>query len=583
MKGARLAAIRVVQNGIAVRRLATTFMLEVSFTHRSPAMAALLANAIADSYLNEVHEAKYLATQRSTTWLMERAAALGQQVQSAERAVADHRARHGLLSTRPASLTEQQAGEINTQLVTARAQSVERKAKYEQARGFLDVGRIESMTEAMSSPVILSLRNSEATVAREEADLLTRYGPEHPSIVKMRAQRTDLRRQISVELNRIVGSLKTDYDLALARERSLERSLTEMQTDSQPVIRLRELEREVNASKALYEALLARSKEAEQQSGAPTAESRVIAPALAPTVPSSPNRSGVLMLALFGGLGAGIALAFLLDHIESGLLTIEQTEQALKLPVLSIVQELAAKDRPSLEGEPMPIPEIVWRKPLSRFGEAIRTVRVSTQMSDIDNPPRLILVTSALPSEGKSMMVQSLAYSAATSGRVLLMDCDLRHPSTTHAFKLDKNPGLTDLLSGRAQPQDVLVAGPLANLTILPAGSTAHHPPDILGSEKLASLLQIVRNEYDLVLIDAPPVTPVIDAPLLAKRVDKIVFVVRWRTTPQEIVMRALATLDIGRQKIAGVVLNAVQLQKMSGYSKNYVYYKNSYDKYYQE
>lgn len=577
---AQLQAARAVQGGTTVRRVATTFFVEISFTHHNPALTAQIANALVEAYLKDVLEARRQSAQRSTAWLSDRAAQLGQQVQTAERAVADHRSRHGLVSVKPASIGEQQAVEINSLLIAARAQVVDKKGKYDQARGILEGGRIESMAEVMASPVILSLRSTEAGVAREEADLLTRYGPEHPSIIKIRAQRSDLRRQISTELSRVVGSLKTDYDLALAREQALEQSLGETRSDSQPVIRLRELERELNASRVLYEAFLARTKEAEQQSGAPTVEARVVAPALQPSSPTFPNRQGILMLALFGGLGLGIALSFVLDHIENGFLALEQTEKVLQLPVLAMVQHLEDRDR-RFENGLVSIPEIVRRKPLSRFGESIRSIRVTTELSDAEHPPKLILVTSALPSEGKTTIVQSMAYSAAGSKRVLLMDCDLRHPSAMSAFDLKGGPGLTELLAGTAKSEDVLVAGPIPNLKILPAGASTQHPPDVLSSEKLGKLLQTFRDEFDLVLIDAPPANLVVDAAILSRLVDKIVFIVHWRTTPKDIVQRALTSLGQPRQKLAGVVLNDVQMKKLAGYSKNYAYYGKKYDTYY--
>ncbi len=576
----KLNAVRAVQWGTAVKRVATTYFLEISFTHPNPEMAAKIANALVEGYLSEALEAKYQSAQRSTAWLGERVMQLGQQVQNAERAVADHRLVHGLLGTKTASIGEQQAGEINSHLVGARAQVVEKQAKYEQARSILDNGRIESMAEVMASPVILNLRGAEAGVAREEADLLTRYGPEHPSIIKIRAQRSDLRRQIAAELSRVVGSLKTDYEMAMARETTLGQNLGEMRSDSQPLIRLRELEREANASRALYEALLARTKESEQLSGAPPVEVRVIAPALQPPAPTFPSRQGVLALALFGGLGLGVALSLMLDHIENGFLAVEQTERVLQLPVLAMVQHIGEKDR-QIEGGLVTIPEVAWRKPLSHFGESIRSIRVATEMSDLDNPPKLVLVTSALPSEGKSTIVQCMAYSAASSKRVLLIDCDLRHPSTTRAFKLDGARGLTDVLAGVADPHEVVKTGPVANLSILSAGSSADISPDILGTDKFANLLQTFSKEYDLVLIDAPPAKFVIDSAILSRRVDRIVYIVHWRTTPQDVVLRTLASLDRTREKIAGIVLNNVQLNKMAGYSKDYAYYGKKYDKYF--
>jgi polysaccharide biosynthesis transport protein len=382
-----------------------------------------------------------------------------------------------------------------------------------------------------------------------------------------------------------VSTLRTDHEFALKKEQSLEAGLKELtgadHRNDAAVIRLRELEREAQANKVLYESLLSRFKEAEQQSSLPTAQSRVVAPALRPSVPSYPSRQRVLFLALAGGLILGFGAAFLLESVENGFATIEQVERTLQLPVLAMVPQLADSER-RIQGHAVPIPEYVVRKPLSPLGESVRSVRVSTQMSDADQQPRLMMVTSAIPSEGKTTIALSLAFSAALSNqRVLVMDCDLRHCSTSKYFKLTDGPGLTDLLLGQATSDQAFRRGPIPQMSILPAGTPTRQAPDILGSETMRALLDALRSLYDAVIIDAPPLTPVIDSALLSKHVDKVVLVVRWRTTPREIAARAVAAIDRPRQKIAGVVLNNIQPGRMSSYSPYYRYYHKRYQTYY--
>jgi polysaccharide biosynthesis transport protein len=582
---AQLRVIDAVQRALTVKRLAATYFLEISFTHTSPETAANLVNAIADSYLDEQLDARYQAAQRAAGWLGERVVTLRQQLEVSEKAVAEHRGKFNLVSPKGGTLSDQQAAEINAQLVAARAQAVEKKAKYEQARGILESGKIESVAEIMQSPAIVSLRQQEAQAAREEADSLTHYGPEHPAIIKIRAQRNDLRRQIRAEVSRLVSTLGTDYEFALKKEQSLDAGLKELtgadHRNDAAVIRLRELERETQANKVLYESLLSRFKEAEQQSSLPTAQSRIVAPALRPAGPSYPSRQRVLMLALAGGLILGFGAAFLLEYLEDGFATIEQVEQTLQLPVLAMVPQLADRER-RIQGHLVPIPEYIAHKPLSRFGESVRSVRVSTQLSGADQQPRLMMVTSAIPSEGKTTIALSLAFSAALSHqRVLVMDCDLRHSWTSKYFNLTEGPGLTDLLLGQATAEQAFRRGPIPQMSILPAGTTTLHAPDMLGSETMSALLQVLRPLYDAVIIDAPPLTPVIDSALLSKHVDKVVFVVRWRTTPRDIAARAVAAIDRPRQKIAGVVLNNIQLGRLSSYSPYYSYYHKRYQNYY--
>lgn len=472
--------------------------------------------------------------------------------------------------------------------MAARAETVQKKARYEQATKIMEGGAgIENVAAIMDSPVIAGLRAQDAAIARTEADLLTRYGPEHPQIVKTRAERADVRRQIRAEVGRVVQTLKTDYDFALQKEKSLEQSIEELtgadQRNNSAVIKLRELERQAQSNRLVYDTLLTRFKEAEQQTSLQTAKSRVIAPALKPGTPRYPPTQRFLILALLGGLGLGIGVAFLLEYLENGFTTIEQVEAALKIPVLSMVPMISDRER-AIDGKMVTIPDYVGLKPISRFGEAIRSVRVSMQMSNIDVPPKMFMVTSSIPSEGKTTLTLSLAVSAAVSGqRVLLLDGDLRHPSSSKYFNMHEGMGLTDLLTGKAQPENVFVRTPHAGLTFLPAGTTTRHPPDVLGSERFKSLMIALRKNYDIVMIDAPPLTPVINSAILANVVDKVIFVVKWRTTPVGVVERALQILDNPRDKLAGIILNHTQLDIAATYAPYYSYYHKSYQKYYQQ
>ena len=583
---AELDAIHAVLGGTSVNRIGSTYLINVAYTHADPAVAALVANGVAEAYLTEQFEAHFQTSKRSADWLGERTAALRQQLEASERAVAEHRAKYNLASPKSGSLSEQQATDVNAQLVAARGQTVEKKVLFEQASRLTGGNaKIESVAAVVQSPIIAALRQQEADIARQEADLLTRYGPEHPNVLKIRAESRDLRRQVSTEVGRVVANLKNDYEFALSKERSLETTLKEL-TGSEgrndaPIIQLKELEREAEANKTLYETLLARFKEAEQQQSLQAAESRVVSPAVAPGGPSYPDKRRVLMVATVLGLTLGIGLTLLLEHLERGFSTVEQTEAFLQLPVLAAVPRLSVAEC-KIDQQALSVPEFILKKPLSRFGESIRSARVSAQMSDVDNVPKVLLVTSSVPSEGKTTIALSMAYSAALANqKVLLMDCDLRHPSTTKYFDLGEGPGLTDFLLDQKAAKHSFFRGPVPGMTLLPAGTTTLHPPDLLGSEKFKQLLAAMRKPYDVIIIDAPPVTPVIDSVLLSQVVDKVVLVVHWRSTPRDVVARTINSIHDGRNKIAGVILNNAELGQMSRYAGYYNYYNKTYDKYY--
>ncbi len=329
------------------------------------------------------------------------------------------------------------------------------------------------------------------------------------------------------------------------------------------VIRLRDLERQSQADKALYESLLSRLKEAEQQTSLPpAAETRVIAPALEPRTPSFPDKKRNMIIALLGGVAAGLGLALLLERLERGFSTLEQLKSGLRRSVLAAVPKLTPRERQS--GDTLlSLPEYMLQKPLSRFSESVRSIRLSVQLANPDDLARVLMVTSSISGEGKSTIALCLAHSAAVAGkRVLLIDSDFRHPSLSKDLLKESGPGLTDLLTDDKLDRDAYCREIAPNMSFLAAGTVTGHPPDFIGSEKLRMLLQELGAGYDLVVLDTPPVIPVVDSILLSRLVDRIVFVVSWRTTPRYVAERAVNSLDERDRKIAGIAFNNVAFEK---------------------
>jgi succinoglycan biosynthesis transport protein ExoP len=576
-----------VEAGMTVRRVATTYFIDVSFSHLDAAMSASIANAIAGAYLDEQIEARYQAAQRATGWLSDRVVALRVQLEASERALSEHRARYNLAKPEAGSLAEQQATEVNAQLVAARAQTVEKKAKYEQAQRILDGGAgIDSVAAVMDTPAIAALRGQQATITRQRAELLTRYGPEHPAIVKIRAEHADIEKQIAREVGRVVQTLRTDYEFAQKKEDSLEGSLSELtkshDAQEQTIIRLRELERDVHSNRTLYDAVLARFKEAEQQTSLQNAESRLVAPAFTPGRPSYPQTGLFLLAAIAGGVILGLAVIATLEFLEKGFTGAVQIERMLGLPVIALVPQLEEKEL-TIEGRPAPPHKYAALKPQSAFGESIRSARLLTQSAGDGRRSKLILITSSIAGEGKTTMALSFAMSAAISSgqRVLLIDCDLRAQSASRQFNLFQERGLTDYLGGTIESSPALYPTTVANLTIMPAGSATENPPDLLGSEEMAIMLQSLRDGFDVIIMDAPPLLPVIDSVVLAGLTDRILLVVGWRKTPRNLVSRAVQLIEPAAHKISGVALNGARMEQLASYDPDNTYYHKSYQAYY--
>jgi exopolysaccharide transport family protein len=574
---------------VGVSRAGQAHVLDVSCTSADPNKAARLANAVADAYVVDKLDARFDAAKRASAWLSDRLVELREQLRNSEEAVNQFRIENNLQSGPGATLNQEQLAQMNGRLVSARADAAEKKARLELLQRIQSGGgNVSALPDVMNSGTIADLRKQENDLTRQEADLLTRYSDRHPSVVNVRAQIADVHRAMSAEIARLAANIKNEYELAKASENSVENTLREVtgQTDldNSKAITLRELERTAAVNKTLFEDFLQRAKVTQEQSTFEARDSRILSAAQPPDGPSSPNTGRTMLLAMLLGLCAGAGGGFLIEKLNAGFTTPRQVEGLLEMPLLASISKMESRDLTS-DGKILAIPQYPLVKPLSRFSEAFRSLRSAIQMSDVDNPPKVIQITSTIPGEGKSTIAMTTAASAAQSEqKVLVIDCDLRHPSISRYFGADEALGLVDYLVGKADLDKVIGYDEGLRLWFLPAGSKTQNPADLLGSEKLRSLIERFRTEFDLVLVDTPPMGLVVDPLILSHLVDKVVFVVRWASTAREMIAHSIQRLS-GHRKVAGVVFNYVidaQAQKYGKYA--YYYYGGRYyKKYYSE
>ena len=567
-----------------------SFVIDISFTSENPRMASRVANTLSDLYLVEQLEAKFEATKRATDWLNERLGALRERVEGSEGLVEAYRAEHGLVvAAAGVTIDEQQLSAINTQLTVSRADLAEKRARFRHVNELLQSGAgVESLAEVLASEVIGDLRQRQAELAREQAELESRYGDRHPHMIKIRAQHTDANQQIESEVKRIVGNLEHEVSVAHSRTRSFKTSLDQLRgrRSSEQVarIRLRELERESKANRTLYESFLGRFKETSQQSGIAEADARLISRAAVPVNPSYPKKGLFAVVGLLFSVGVAFVAVFVLERLDNGFRTGAQLEQTLGLPHLASVPELSVQDR-TVAGETLAPETYVLAKPLSAYSEALRSLRSAVLLSNVDDPPRVIVLTSALPSEGKTTMALSLGRSAAASNvRTIVIDADLRNPSVARTLGLKPKAGLVEYLAGQVSLDEVLIVDEASGLFVLPAiaGSSPASPPDLIGSASMRSLLEKLKTEFSLVLLDSAPVLVVSDTRILGQISDKLVFIVQWEKTPRgatEEAVHALRQFDVD---IAGVVFSRLDLRRHAryGYGDSYSYY-GKYSGYY--
>jgi capsular exopolysaccharide synthesis family protein len=543
-------------------------VIRISFESEDPETAAAAANAIADFYVVAQLEAKFEATKRATTWLSERVEQLRDEVESKEQIIEEYRAQSGLLQGgRDSTLTAEKVSELNAQYVLELANLAEAEARLHQINRLLKTsGGLESISEVLRSPLIQDLRTEESRVEREIAEFSEEYGERHPKLINARAKLRDLRAKIEIEVDRVIQGLRNEVAIARARSSSLARSLESVKLEvagsNKRKVQLRSFEREANASRTLLENLLERTKETSSQQSFQQADASVLSYSPVPKLPSYPKKRIIVPLILIAALLLGIALAFVMEQLDLGFRSAEQIVRLFGVRSLGLVP-LTSK-LSTMGKTPQ---DYILENPQSAFGEAVRSLYTNVLLSDVVHRPKLLLVTSSLPREGKTTMVVSLARMLASLGqRVLIVDCDLRRPTTHKALKIEAGPGLANCLSEGIRPEDVIQVDEASGAHILQAGTPHGYSPDQLDSDAMQRLLKNLSRKYDLVILDSAPVMAVADTYFVARLADKTIFVVHWAKTRREVVGLALKQLVAAGADLGGVLLTMVDVKSHAQY-----------------
>ncbi|HXC56179.1 MAG TPA: polysaccharide biosynthesis tyrosine autokinase [Rhizomicrobium sp.] len=581
----RIATIARFTGRMAASVADGTSVITIQFASHDPAKAALIANTVADSYITDQLDAKFEATRIANAWLSERLGSLRKRVSEAETEVADYAAANHLqvLNDAGQTLQNQRLAQLNDELLKARTDFAEKQTRLNGVRAVLARGgSVEAIPELMNSAVFQGLRTQRAVLLQQQSQLSSTFGARHPEMIKLTEQIASINLQINGEIQRIISALQSDVSVSAAQLAVVEGGLKDAEgqsnTASQADVHLRELQRNADSAKSLYEAFLKRFNELGEQGTLQTTQARVIGRATVPTTPSYPRTPLFLMGSLAAGLFAAALIAFLLEQLDRGLRTREQIESELGLPMLTNLPLVDATEL-TWEGVKHTPSEIVVHKPLSAYNEAFRMLRAGIQLSNVDQEPKLVLVTSALPNEGKSTGVLSLARSSAQSGaRVLLIDGDIRRPSIEKilGFGNEKGLGLVQCVRGEVQIHEAIIQDTITSLHILLPGASVSNPSDILSSAAMRNLLAAAARSYDLVLIDSSPILPVIDARLLARICDTTVFFIRWEDTPRDAAQEAVRLLQSFGAPIAGVALSMTDRKRQTRYG----YYGDSYSYY---
>jgi capsular exopolysaccharide synthesis family protein len=580
-------AVNILLGRLSATRIEYTNVIVISVRSLSPVLAARIANEFPEAYIEDQLQAKFDATRKATDWLMEQLGEQERKVAESERAVEIYREEHGLTKGAQTVLLTEQLSELNSQLIVARAQRVEVQARLEQVQRLLDNENegIEASREVLSSQLIQQLRNQEAEVLGRATELSVEFGPKHPRILQINAEIQDIEDRIDAEIRNIAVGLQNELELARAKADSLEQSLQEAETaagaQNREAIQLRALEREAAANRALFETFLNRFKETSSTQGMETSDSRVISAAQVPAGPSYPNRKRIFSTFVLIGLLAGCALVIVLNQMNPGLLSPEQVERALGLHVIGLLPSLGSGGQPHKH---------LLENNSSAFIEALNSLRVSLQLSDPDALAKVIMITSSVPEEGKSTLAITLAMMLGQSGKsVLLVDADLRRTGVERLLGLSGDaPGLTDLvIEPEANMRDYIVRLEESGLDFLRSGKAWHASAgDIFSSRRMENIIATLKEQYDYILLDSPPVMAVADARVIGQLADKTLFVVRWNKTPRKVARAALDLVFKSGADIAGIVLQQVDVKRygrLGHGGSGYYYHYGRYAQYYHD
>jgi polysaccharide biosynthesis transport protein len=605
------AATTLLRN-LQVNRLGISFIIEVNYRWRSPERAAQIANAIADAYITDQMDAKYEIQRRASDWLQKRVNELRQQAAASEDAVNGFKAANNMVAAGGTLLKEQEVAELNRQLVTAREKTSESLARLNRIGSVLsradlggtpvDGGRSDpsvdgTVSDVFNNAIITKLRQQYLDLVNREAEFSVRYGKDHAVVVNLRNQIRDVRNSISNELKRLAESFKSDYLISKQRQDSLEQDLAKSVNQSQETNKaratLRELESGAQSTRSLYDLFLQHYMESLQQQTYVSTEARVVASATPPEQKSSPKTVLVLALSVLGGLGSGAGLGFLRDIMDRVFRTADQVERIVRVPCVALVPLL--KQAPESSQTPSRLPAADGRRnirrewstlwtvvnsPLSGFAEAIRSIKLAADLQGAKGVSTVIGFTSSVPNEGKSTVAASLALLTGQVGcRVILIDCDLRNPTITRALAPNATMGIIEVLSGEKSVEEVIWRCPVTKLNFLPAVKrNLVHTSEILGSGATKKLFEQLRLSYDYIVVDLPPLAPVIDVRATGHLIDFYFLVIEWGGTKIDVVQHALNRARPVYENLVGAVLNKTDMDQIARYDmRRRDYYDNKH------
>jgi succinoglycan biosynthesis transport protein ExoP len=575
---------------LKVKRVPNSRLMDVSFESTDPQLAARIVNAHISCYIEQNFRSKYEATTRASTWLTDQLTELKIRVQKAEDArIAYERQNQIWTLDDKQNITSQRLADINKQLTEAQSERMKKESLYRFAKS----GNLDAVPQVQSNTVLTELFKKRGEVSSEYTDALNQYGPNFPRVQRLQAQLKEVDQSIEKGKKNTLDVLESDYREAQQRESLLMQALDQQKTESnqmaEKLVEYNILKREAEANKTLYEGLMTKLKETAISQGLRSSNIRIVDPAMIPSTPARPAKTRNIALAVLVGLVGGIGLALMREYLDNTVKTPDDIETLSRLPSLAVVPQFtdlsgSGKHKGPLQrfspnGHDKRVELVAHHLPKSQMSEAFHALRTSILLSQANHPPQVILVTSALPREGKTTVAANLAVTLAQLGDgTVLVDADIRKPGVGRLLNLvgGKYAGLSSYLAGVSSLDLVSVPHPaIPNLVAIPAGPLPPNPADLLSSHRLADAIAELRTKFKFIVIDSPPIMAATDAVILSVQADGVLLVVRCGETPKVAFTRTRDLLKSVKCQILGVVLNAVD-SRAPDYYYSYRYYPYS-------
>jgi capsular exopolysaccharide synthesis family protein len=569
------ALVSAFLGGVSVQPIPRTRLVNIVYTHTNPEFAATAANTLADEYAAQNLEQRLQNTGKTLEWVTAELEKSTAAVKASEDALAQYREQNNALSLdERQNVVGQQLASLNEQAIRARTDRVQKESAYSQIRG---ANPAEDSADAFPqiglSPAVVAARGQLAALEGQRTTLAQRYGPKMPEMIEIETKIATARQMLVAERRKIIEGAKNEYQAALLAEQSFAANLNAAKTASMDLDKksgdYRILERQLESNRKTYTDLLDRQRSLSVVANSRANNVRLVDRAEPQRTPISPNPRRDWLTAILAGLTIAFGLAFGIEYFDDSIKTPEDITKRLRLPLLGLV--------PALRGDRIPV--LTGTVPHD-FGEAFRSLRTSLVFTSGGESTRIIAVTSSQPLEGKTTTACNLAMALALGGsRVLLIDADMRRPGLHKTMGLQNGTGLSHLLVGQARVREAVQRTTEPNLFVITAGRTPPNPSELLASERMTHFVaNLVDGPFDWVVIDTPPVLAVTDAVIIAQKVAGVVFVVGSEMTRRVHAERALETLQTGRARGIGVVLNRVDFDRNKYYySRYYGYHYKSY------